>query len=396
MRVFLSYAAEDRGLVEPVFLALRAQGHRVFFDRDELPAGEEYDGRIRRAIEASDLLVFMLSPQSLDGGSYTLTELGIAQKTWDHPAGRVLPVVLRPVSLDRVPAYLRAVTFLEPQGNVAAAVADAVHRIARSRRREQLKRAAMVAAGVSVAIALGYIFWSTWPGRLKTVGKDGAPVVLIPAGKFTMGDDEDSPLREIYLDAFAIDRYEVTVSLYAKFLQSSGGLKPPDQWEEASAAGDLAVVGVDWHDAEAYCHAAGKRLPTEAEWERAARGNDGRKYPWGNEEPTVERANFGKDAESAYKEGLAPVGSRVAGKSSDGVMDLAGNAAEWVADWYREGFAQADTRNPKGPESGKGKVIRGGGWRDPPDRLRATRRMYASPEHRGDDVGFRCAADVAQ
>jgi TIR domain len=95
MRVFLSYSAEDRNLVEPIYLALRAQGHSVFFDRSELPPGEEYDVRLRRAIEESQLFIFMLSPNSLDAGSYTLTELGIAQKTWEHPAGRLLPVVLR-------------------------------------------------------------------------------------------------------------------------------------------------------------------------------------------------------------------------------------------------------------------------------------------------------------
>jgi hypothetical protein len=96
MRVFLSYSSSDRTLVEPIYLALRAQGHMVFFDRAELPAGEEYDARIRRAIEKSQLVLFMASPDSLDPGSYTLTELAIAQKTWGHPAGRVLPVILRP------------------------------------------------------------------------------------------------------------------------------------------------------------------------------------------------------------------------------------------------------------------------------------------------------------
>lgn len=115
MRVFLCYSSEDRNLVEPISLALRAQGHRVFFDRSDLPPGEEYDMRIRRAMEKSQLFIFMLSPTSLDAGSYTLTELGIAQATWEHPGGRLLPVVLRPMGLDQVPAYLKAITFLEPE-----------------------------------------------------------------------------------------------------------------------------------------------------------------------------------------------------------------------------------------------------------------------------------------
>ena len=94
MRVFLSYSSEDRKLVEPIYLSLRAQGHTVFFDRADLPPGEEYDARIREAIEKSQLFVFMLSPDSLKSGSYTLTELSIAQKTWEYPGGRLLPVVL--------------------------------------------------------------------------------------------------------------------------------------------------------------------------------------------------------------------------------------------------------------------------------------------------------------
>jgi len=290
MRVFLSYAAQDRNLAEAVSLALRAQGHTVFFDRTDLPPGEEYDLRIRRGIEKSQLFVFLLSPDSVDAGSYTLTELGIAQRVWQHPTGKVLPIVIRPVPLELIPAYLKSVTLLEPEGNLPATIADAVHRIALARRRRFLKT---MTVGLVIATILGIggtIYWVT-PAREAT-GKDGAPAVVIPAGNFTMGDDEVSPLREIYLDAFYIDKYEITVSRYAKFLKTTGGVKPPDHWQEAGleSAGELPVVGVDWHDADAYCRWAGKRLPTEAEWEKAARGADGRSYPWGNDAPNSARA----------------------------------------------------------------------------------------------------------
>jgi formylglycine-generating enzyme required for sulfatase activity len=398
MRVFLSYASEDRNQAEAIYLSLRGQGHTVFFDRTDLPPGEEYDARIRRGIERSQLLVFLVSPYSLDAGSYTLTELDIAQKTWQHPTGRVLPVVVRPTPLDQIPPYLKSVTLLETEGNVVATVADSVHRIALERRRAILKTVAKGLAIAGIVCAGGYFYWAHRQLSREITGKDGAPAVAVPAGNFTMGDDEQSPLREIYLDAFYIDKYEVTVARYAKFLKTTGGVRAPDLWQEASLAGanEMPVVGVDWHDADAYCKWAGRRLPTEAEWEKAARGTDGRAYPWGNDEPTSLRANFGKFSESPYKGALVPVGRREASSSPYGAQDLAGNAAEWVADWFAEGFTRGDVRNPKGPEGGKGKVIRGGGWYDPPDRLKSSWRMHANPDHRDDDVGFRCAKDFSR
>lgn len=402
MRVFLSYSSADRQIVEPVYFALRAQGHTVFFDRADLPAGEEYDARIRRAIEKSQLFVFMVSPESLKAGSYTLTELAIAKNTWPHPAGRVLPVVLRRVDLASVPAYLKAVTFLEPEGNLAAGVADAVHRLARERHQVRLRRGAQ--ALTVVALIVGGIYIYSGARRPPAPVRDPAPqgagkqdesMVMIAPGSFSMGDNEESPQREVYLDGFYIDKFEVTVADYARFLEATRGVRAPEGWEQAGAAdGALPVIGVDWHDAQAYCAWAGKRLLTEAEWERAARGAAGRPYPWGGDEPSPVHANFAKSAARPYQGGLAPAGAASMGKTPEGVYDLAGNAAEWVADWYAEGFARGDVRNPKGPASGTAKVIRGGGWTDPAPRLKSTRRMYASPDSRADDVGFRCAREL--
>jgi len=397
MRVFLSYSSSDRTLVEPIYLALRAQGHTVFFDRADLPAGEEYDARIRQAIEKSQLVLFMVSPDSLDPGSYTLTELAIAQKTWGHPAGRVLPVILRPISLERIPPYLKSVTLLEPQGDLTASVADQVYRIAQARRRARLKNAAAVLVA-AVLCAGAYVYLMFRDPAAEIIGNDGAIAVVVPAGNFVMGDDVESPLREVYLDNFYIDKYEVTLSRYAKFIDATGGARPPEGWQQLhlESVGALPVVGVDWHDAEAYCRWAGKRLPTESEWEKAARGGDGRKYPWGSEDPTPAHANFGKSADSPYSGGLAPVQNRPAGKSPYGAHDMAGNASEWVSDWFAAGFVRGDVRNPKGPENGTAKVIRGGGWYDPPERLNSSRRMHASTTTRADDVGFRCAKDYRQ
>jgi len=361
MKIFLSYSAQNRALVEPVNFALLAQGHDVFFDRDDLPAGTEYDQRIIDAVESADLFAFMLSPASIRPGSYALTELGLAQKKWANPSGRVLPVAVEPVAFDHVPAYLKAVTVLEPTGNLAAAVVDAVHRLATARQRP--KRVALIAAGlVVVAVAIAAWFFATDRQKTVVAGKDGAPAVLVPAATFTMGDGEDSPQRTVYVDAFYLDRFEVTTARFAAFLAATGAVSEPEGWDDAKspAARELPVVGVDWREADAYCRWAGKRLPTESEWERAARGIEARTYPWGNDPPGPDRARFATSASGPYQGGLAPVGSHAAGQSSEGVQDLAGNVSEWVADWYSESFATGDVRNPKGPESGEGKGIRGG------------------------------------
>ena len=391
MKIFLSYASEDRRIAEEVSLALTQQGHDVFFDREDLPAGDEFHSRIRRAIESADLLIFLVSAHAFDAGSYTINELDIAQKKWPEPSGRLLPVLLRPMDLARVPIYLKSVTFLQTEGNVTAMVADAVHRIARARRRALLTKSA-IALGV-VALIAGAIALYMRQANENGAGKDGAASVQVPAGAFTMGDDENAPRREIYTDAFYIDKFEVTVGRYARFLKETGSVSPPEGWEEADIeqAAELPVVGVNWHDAQAYCRWAGKRLPTEAEWEKAARGTDGRLYPWGDQTPDLSRANFSNTSPKAYDGGLAAVGKHPQGRSPVGAHDMAGNASEWVADWYAESFPRADTRNPQGPQNGTTKVVRGGDRFDSPDRIAVTRRYFASPDHRSETIGFRCA-----
>ncbi len=426
MRIFLSYSSKDRALAEPIYFTLRADRHKVFFDRSDLPPGEEYDTRIRQAIEAADLFIFLVSPDSISEGSYTLAELDIARKTWESPGGRVLPVLVHPTERERIPAYLRAVTILEPDGNVPAIVGDAVNRIALRRRRATR---AYAGAGLAAAIALAagayFVFLrppiappegrqtqssptssqapadrpaersSGQPAR-EISGKDGAAALLVPAGTFVMGDDENAVRHEVSLDSFYMDKYEVTTSRYAKFLEATGQTRRPEEWETLNLAsrGDRPVIGVNWHEADAYCRWAGRRLPTEAEWEKTARGTDERTYPWGNQEPSASLANFGKPQTSAYRDGLAPVGSHEAGQSPYGINDLAGNVSEWVADWYVEDLPTDVAWNPTGPASGQGKVIRGGGWYDPPQRLRSAKRFSASPGNRADDIGFRCAQDV--
>ncbi len=230
---------------------------------------------------------------------------------------------------------------------------------------------------------------------LEITGRDGAPMVLVPAGEFIMGheqwDADEKPAHRVYLDAFYMDTYEVTTARYVLFMKETGR-EQPAQWKDVNPTtdGERAVVGVTWHDADAYCRHYGKRLPTEAEWEKAARGTDGRMFPWGNEEPTRLHANFGSTW-TGY-ETLLPGGSLEAGKSPYGLYELAGNAWEWVADWYdRDSYKSSPDRNPTGPSRSGSKVLRGGSWYDMLYDLRSTNRNYLGPKSTHFNLGFRCA-----
>ena len=250
------------------------------------------------------------------------------------------------------------------------------------------------------------------PLTLHHTGKDGAPTVLIPAGEFLMGTSlsnrdggrDEYPQRRVSLDAFYMDVYEVTNGRYLAFIAGTGHRVPEHPrdktltlWKDSAVPDvfkDHPVVNVDWDDAVAYCTWAGKRLPTEAEWERAARGTSGRRFPWGEAEPTRVVANY----LNQWRNGAAlePVGSHPQGASPEGVQDLEGNVWEWVADWYDPGYYEkGPTRNPHGPSGGTRKVIRGSGWESEAPVLRAAHRVSSDPRNRNNTLGFRCAMDAA-
>ena len=282
------------------------------------------------------------------------------------------------------------------------------------------------------------------------VGNDGAEMASIPAGTFFMGSTgqdvttllrqyrglsralltDEMPRHQVFVEAFSIDKYEVTNARFQQFVQatgyrtqaeSEGGGKiraagngkekweavPDASWRSPRGQGSTIaglethpVVQVTWKDAQAYCAWAGKRLPTEAEWEKAARGTDGRAYPWGNT-PDPTRVNScdrrcafpeqDHQADDGYAE-TAPVGSYEAGKSPYGAYDMAGNVWEWVADRYEAKYYQhSPERNPQGPTAGSQVVLRGGSWLYPAPTFRVPTRAGVPPDRRNNNIGFRCA-----
>lgn len=232
------------------------------------------------------------------------------------------------------------------------------------------------------------------------VGDDGREMVQIPEGPFTMGskdgDPDEAPEHQVYLSTYYMDKKEVTQAEYERFVKMTKRGKPFIPVFEDDQAKilkpELPAMGMSWADAEAYCKWAGKRLPTEAEWEKAGRGEGKRRYPWGDDFSSG-HANVDGD-EDGFKY-LSPPGSFESGRSLYGLYDMTGNVAEWVADTYSEQYYQKTPyRDPLGPEDGQHKVIRGGSWRETHHNARLSKRFQAKMWRTDTTIGIRCAKDA--
>ena len=264
-------------------------------------------------------------------------------------------------------------------------------------------------------------------------------MTMVKKGMFSMGaegpecwsGDGEGPVHQVSLEDYFIDQTSVTNESFSTFVDATGYQSEAERfgwsfvfhnqiprahfkrlsfdrafgvewwakvegasWKKPGGPGtnirkimNHPVVHISWHDAEAFCHWAGKRLPTEAEWEYAARGPIGRSYPWGETRPNASLARFGGQERKALTIGSLPQGA-----TPEGVHDLAGNVAEWVQDWWHPNYyAKSPSADPTGPTEGDYRVARGGSWNQPPDELRASARLYHNPEKGAGHIGFRCA-----
>ena len=207
-------------------------------------------------------------------------------------------------------------------------------------------------------------------------------MVLIRGGRFEVGDIKDLTVNPqlVTVDSFYIDPYEVSQIAFAQF---KGGAD-----DKLLERADAPATQVSWHDADAYCRSLGKRLPTESEWERAAKGNPERPYPWGRQGATLGRARYG-----GFETEPAGVYTVLDGATPDGVHHLAGNAAEWVSDWWAP-LLDVKGHNPTGADHGDYKVVRGGSWEDGDLDIKTTARSFHAPEKGSPTIGFRCAKDL--
>jgi formylglycine-generating enzyme required for sulfatase activity len=233
--------------------------------------------------------------------------------------------------------------------------------------------------------------------RGATVPDDMA---VVPAGEFFMGTEDGlpdaRPLHRVYLSGYLIDRYEVTNSQYRQCVDGGSCAAPRDREAfDDREREQHPVVNVTWSQARAYCQWAGRRLPTEAEWEKAARGTDGRRYPWGNSDTVIEQHRPKGNEAKLTANGTGPVGTHTSSASPYGVYGLVGSISEWVKDWYADDFyAISSSRDPQGPLRGSFRVLRGAGWNEGLPELRSSYRGWDEMTYWGPTLGIRCAMDL--
>jgi formylglycine-generating enzyme required for sulfatase activity len=430
--LFISYRRENGSQMARLLRTyLEERGYRVFLDVEELKAGH-FDMALLRNIEAAQTFIVILSPGCLDrcknDGDWLRIEIAQALKL----GKKIIPLMMEGFKfppktempedmneLDRHQAVLYSNDFFQASmdklcGNLGSPKGIKPPKTWKS----------LVLLGGGLALlggAIAYLFLHHPGGTVNRTGentqaqpttasgvpqapqnalpnlanKPDAQMVLIPAGTFMMGSTDgvgatDEHIQhEVYLDAFYIDKYPVTFDEFDKFCEATGAPKPADNgWGRAARP----VVNVSWNDAQAYAKWAGKRLPTEAEYEKAVRGGTNTLYFFGYD--AAQLGDYAWDFDNA-----GGITHRVGQKKPNpfGLYDIIGNVWEWCSDWYgMDYYSMSPPKNPQGPETGKYRVLRGGSLVDTPMNLRSAMRDWGMPESRTPRHGFRCAKDAGR
>jgi formylglycine-generating enzyme required for sulfatase activity len=459
MTTFISYSRVNSDFAVRLAKDLKKGDYDVWLDQLDIPTGSRWDDEIEKALEECEIFLIILSPESIKSQNVK-DEIGYAIDTGKHILPVVLenckvPFRLRRFqyvdctdqpyndSLDKIKFLLDNKKTVEPgdQGRKVPATPIQEKPKPEQKTKKQIWNSRTIGVFIGLAVlVLAAVFGlplllsqpestpeptmtanepeptftpaptftaesaSTTTGTpipADITDSNGVEMALVPKGEFTMGSDtgvtDEQPSHNVYLDAFYIDKYEVTNADYKSCVESNECGIPvaegTDYYADQTYA-DFPVIWVDWYMANTYCEWRGARLPTEAEWEKAARGTDERTYPWG-EQLNPSLANY-CDNDNAGCE-IVVVGRYERGKSQYGVYDMAGNVWEWVADWYWDGYYAslgADVENPQGPSSGTFRVIRGGSWLNGQQDVRSIRRYIHNPDDGTNLIGFRCAKSV--
>ena len=387
LRVFLCHASGDKPAVRELSQQLRRDGFQPWLDEDDLQPGQEWELEIRKAVRDADVVLVCLSQGAITKKGFVQKEIKFALDTADEQPEATIFIV--PIRLDEcsVPERLSRWHWVDFSS------AKGYERLVYGLRLR--------------ATSLG-LDTTPLPGSVYVNPKDELEFVWIPRGKFIMGasreDDayhDERPQNLVQISKpFLLAKTPVTVAAYKRFTQETGFTMPESPWFNTNwEKGDHPIVNVLWNDAETYCAWAGGRLPTEAEWEYAARGGkEGLRYPWGSE-LSPDRANYKLSRD--LKRGTTPV-TEFPPQNDWGLLDMIGNVYEWVADFYDETYyttlsSNKPVQDPKAPQKiSRKRVTRGGCWISGPDSwaLRTTHRFGYIPDEVNAGFGFRCLREV--
>lgn len=418
IQVFISYSRRDITFVHQLAADLERAGLITWWDVSRLAGGEIWTQTIETALQNSRYCLVVLSPHSLKA-EWVRKEYLYAMRL----GLKIITLLYQPcepplaltdiqfIDFSRNPyqhSLQELLPLLEAGPSPASAPAVASPQPAAARQKK-LTLTGLATGGMAVLLALAWAVYNFYgantlvnpPARILDA-KD-VPMVFVPAGSFEMGsvtgEELEQPVHRVTLDAFYIDQFEVTNARYAACVRA-GVCSPPDTPSSKTRSNyygnaeydDYPVIYVTWNQANTYCQWRRVRLPTEAQWEKAARGTDGRTYPWG-EGINCNLANYAGKPDTECMGDTTKTGAYPHGVSPYGAYDMAGNVWEWVNDWFHpDYYSQSPEIDPTGPAEGDGKMLRGGSWILSEHFTRVSSRANYEPGSVIHDFGFRCAA----